>query len=327
MKNTTHMGLGRRVFAMLPVRLQPVHLTIFMIIVLGTVLALANSTFLSAYNINTILSFGAILMIVALGQMFVILIGGIDLSVGGVISFVSVLFVLLVGEVGYFAFPICLFAGVMFGLINGLILTIVKIPSFIATLGTGGIITSLAYLVSPRSISASPSDYGYFELIDGKILGMSNSFYIGVATFLTLGAFLRFSITGRNIYYIGSNIRMSWMSGTDIVRNRCIAFMISGGCAAIVGIIISSIRYGGDPVVGTPYVLNSIAAVVVGGTALTGGSGGIVNVLFGALFLSLLDNGLNVVGVDQYFQQALLGAMIVFGVAVTFDRSKTPIIK
>ena len=117
------------------------------------------------------------------------------------------------------------------------------------------------------------------------------------------------------------------MSGTDIVKIRNVAFMLCGVCAALVGIIISSVRYGGDPVVGTSYILNSIAAVVVGGTALTGGVGGVVSVLFGTLFLSLLDNGMNVVGVDQYFQQAILGAMVIFGVAVTFDRTKTPIVK
>ena len=308
-------------------RRKPVHLTIALILILGIALAFGNPNFLSVYNLNTIISFGAILLVAAIGQMFAILIGGIDLSVGGIISLVSVMFVLMAGKVGLLAFPICLAVGLALGYINGLILTRIKIPSFIATLGTGGIITSLAYLVSPRPISASPADYGYFEIIDGKMFGLSNTFVVGAAVFLLAWAFLRYSTTGRSIYYIGSNIRMSWMSGTDIVKNRNIAFMISGGCAAIVGIVISSIRYGGDPVVGSSYVLNSIAAVVVGGAALTGGTGGVINVLFGTLFLSLLDNGMNVVGVSQYFQQALLGAMIILGVAVTFDRSKTPIIK
>ena len=176
-------------------------------------------------------------------------------------------------------------------------------------------------------LSAALDDYGYFQIVDGTIFGLSKTFIIGFVVFMLIWAFLRFTTTGRNIYFVGSNIKMSWMSGTDIALNRNIAFMISGGCAAIVGIMISSIRYGGDPVVGSSYVLSSVAAVVVGGTALTGGTGGVLNVLSGTLFLSLLDNGMNVVGVDQYFQQALLGFMIILGVAVTFDRAKTPIIK
>ena len=308
-------------------QLKPIHLTLALILVVSLVMAIGNSNFLSLYNANTIATFGAILLIAALGQMFAILIGGIDLSIGGTISLVSVMFVLLVHKAGYWAYPLCLVIGVVLGYVNGLILTRVKIPSFIATLGTGGIITSLAYLVSPRPLSAPPIEYGYFDVVNGSAFGFSNVLVFGFLTFVIVFAFLRFTRTGRNIYFVGSNIKMAWMSGTDIVRTRNVAFVFSGVCAATVGIIISSVRYGGDPVVGTSYVLNSIAAVVVGGTALTGGTGGVLYVLFGTLFLSLLDNGMNVVGIDQYFQQALLGAMIIFGVAVTFDRSKTPIIK
>ena len=91
--------------------------------------------------------------------------------------------------------------------------------------------------------------------------------------------------------------------------------------------MISSVRYGGDPVAGQVYVLKSIAAVVVGGTALTGGTGGPVHTLFGTLLMSVLDNGMNVVGIDPYFQQSILGIMIIVCVVLTFERSKTPIIK
>ena len=308
-------------------RLKPIHLTIALILLVGLAMAVGNREFLSLYNINTILTFGAILLIAALGQMFAILIGGIDLSVGGTISLISVMFVFLVHSVGYWAYPLCLATGLAIGYLNGVILTRVKIPSFIATLGTGGIITSLAYLVSPRPIDAPPEDYGYFDIVNGSLLGIGNVFIFGLVTFILLLAFLRVTRTGRNIYFVGSNIKMAWMSGTDIVETRNVAFVLCGVCAALVGIVISGVRYGGDPVVGTSYILNSIAAVVVGGTALTGGVGGVVSVLFGTLFLSLLDNGMNVVGIDQYFQQAILGAMVIFGVAVTFDRSKTPIVK
>jgi ribose/xylose/arabinose/galactoside ABC-type transport system permease subunit len=308
-------------------RLKPIHLTMALILLVCLAMTVGNREFLSLYNINTIATFGAILLIVALGQMFAVLIGGIDLSVGGTISFVSVIFVFLVHNVGYWAYPICLATGLAIGYVNGIILTRVKIPSFIATLGTGGIVTSLAYLVSPRSISAPPDEYGFFDIVNGSLLGITNVFVLGLVTFILLLAFVRFTHIGRNIYFVGSNIKMAWMSGTDIVKTRNVAFMLCGVCAALTGIIISSVRYGGDPVVGTSYVLNSVAAVVVGGTALTGGVGGVLNVLFGTLFLSLLDNGMNVVGIDQYLQQAILGAMVIFGVAVTFDRTKTPIVK
>jgi ribose transport system permease protein len=318
---------GRKTLMKLVGRLKPIHLTLALILVVSVVMAIGNSNFLSLYNANTVATFGAILLIAALGQMFPILIGGIDLSIGGTVSLVSVMFVLLVHKTGYWAYPLCLMVGVVLGYANGVILTRVKIPSFIATLGTGGIITSLAYVISPRPLSAPPDEYGYFDIVNGSFFGASNVLIFGFVTFVVIALYLRMTRTGRSIYFVGSNIKMAWMSGTDIVRSRNVAFVFSGVCAAIVGIIISSVRYGGDPVVGTSYVLNSIAAVVVGGTALTGGTGGVLNVLFGTLFLSLLDNGMNVVGINQYFQQALLGAMIIIGVAVTFDRTKTPIIK
>jgi ribose transport system permease protein len=309
-------------------RIPPLYVTIALLVVVGLAFYLGNPNFLSFFNLNTIISFSAILLMVALGQMCTILVGGIDLSVGGLISFISVAFILLIKQIGYWSYPVSILAGLLAGYINGLILTRIKIPSFIATLGTGGILTSLAYLVSPRPVNLSPELYSVVDNVaNGSLLKVSNVLYIGLAVLILYYVILRFTSTGRNIFYIGSNIKMSWMSGIDIVKTRNIAFMLSGLGAALVGITMSSMRYGGDPVVGTSYVLNSIAAVVVGGTALTGGTGGVLNTVFGSVFMSMLDNGMNVVGIDQYFQQAILGAMVIIGVTLTFDRTKTPIVK
>jgi ribose/xylose/arabinose/galactoside ABC-type transport system permease subunit len=309
-------------------RIPPLYITIGLLVVVGLAFYLGNPNFLSFFNLNTIISFSAILLMVALGQMCTILVGGIDLSVGGLVSFVSVAFILLIKPIGYLAYPACLLIGLLAGYLNGLILTRIKIPSFIATLGTGGILTSLAYLVSPRPVNLAPALYPVVDkVVNGSLLGISNVLYIGLAVLILFYLILRFTSTGRNIFYIGSNIKMSWMSGINIVRTRNIAFMLSGLGAALVGITMSSIRYGGDPVVGSAYVLNSIAAVVVGGTALTGGMGGVINTVFGSVFMSMLDNGMNVVGIDQYLQQAILGVMVIVGVTLTFDRTKTPIVK
>ncbi|MBV8587008.1 MAG: ABC transporter permease, partial [Verrucomicrobia bacterium] len=138
---------------------------------------------------------------------------------------------------------------------------------------------------------------------------------------------LRFTKLGRNIYYIGSNIKMSWMSGINIVKTRDFAFVLSGLGAGLAAIMLSCNQFGGDPTLGNVYILQSIAAVVVGGTALTGGTGGAVNTLIGALILAVMENGMNVVGVNAYFQQSILGLVIIVSVAFTFDRSKTATIK
>jgi ribose transport system permease protein len=308
-------------------RIPAIAYTIALLVIVGLLFRLGNENFLSIYNLNTIVGFAAILLMVALGQMCAILIGGIDLSVGGLISFISVVFTVLVKPLGSWVYPICIFIGIFFGFLNGFLLTRVKIPSFIATLGTGGILTSLALLVSATPVNVASSTYPVLDLVNGSFLKIGNVLYIAFLVFLGFYIILRFTAVGRKIFYVGSNIKMSWMSGIDVGRTRCIAFMLSGLGASIAGIMISAVRYGGDPVAGQVYVLKSIAAVVVGGTALTGGTGGPVNTLFGTLLMSVLDNGMNVVGIDPYFQQSILGLMIIISVVLTFERGKTQMIK
>jgi ribose transport system permease protein len=308
-------------------RIPAIAYTIALLVVVGLLFRLGNENFLSIYNLNTIVGFAAVLLMVALGQMCAILIGGIDLSVGGLISFISVVFTVLVKPLGSWVYPICICIGIFFGFLNGFLLTRVKIPSFIATLGTGGILTSLALLVSATPVNVASSTYPVLDLVNGSFLKIGNVLYIAFLVFIGFYITLRFTAIGRRIFYVGSNIKMSWMSGIDVARTRCIAFMLSGLGASMAGIMISAVRYGGDPVAGQVYVLKSIAAVVVGGTALTGGTGGPVNTLFGTLLMSVLDNGMNVVGIDPYFQQSILGLMIIISVVLTFERGKTQMIK
>lgn len=304
-----------------------IYFAVTLLFVLVVLFTIGNRNFLSAYNLNTIASYTAILLVVGLGQMNPILIGGIDLSVGGLMSFISVVFVVSLKTIGIWAFPLCIVVSLTAGFLNGNILTRIKIPSFIATLGTGGILTSLALLVSPLPVDAPSSTYALLEIVNGTVLGLSNLLLLTLAVFAFFYVILRFTTVGRNIYYVGSNIRMSWMSGIDIVATRNSAFVLSSLGAGIAAIMQSCSQYGGDPALGKVYILQSIAAVVVGGTALTGGTGGAINTVVGALILGVMENGMNVVGVDAYFQQSILGLVIIISVALTFDRSKTATIK
>jgi ribose transport system permease protein len=308
-------------------RIPAIYFAAALLLLLMFLFTLGNRHFLSAYNLNTIASYSAILLVVGLGQMCPILIGGIDLSVGGLMSFVSVVFIVAVKAIGIWAFPLCLLAGTIAGLINGIILTRIKIPSFIATLGTGGILTSLALLVSPLPVDVPAPAFGLLDLVNGTTMGIPNYLLLTIAIFLFFYLILRFTTIGRKIYYTGSNIKMSWMSGIDIEKTRNFAFMLSGSAAAMAAMMQSCSQFGGDPTLGRVYILQSIAAVVVGGTALTGGTGGAFNTLIGALTLGVMENGMNVVGVDAYFQQSILGIVIIVSVALTFDRSKTAMIK
>jgi ribose transport system permease protein len=308
-------------------RIPAIYFSVTLLVMLVFLFTAGNRNFLSAYNLNTIASYAAILLVVGLGQMNAILIGGIDLSVGGLMSFISVVFAVSLKAIGAWAFPLCIVVALMAGYLNGNILTRIKIPSFIATLGTGGILTSLALLISPLPVDVPASTYGLLEIVNGTTLGISNLLLVTLVTFALFYVILRFTSVGRNIYYIGSNIKMSWMSGIDIIGTRNFAFVLSGLGAGIAAILQSCSQYGGDPTLGKVYILQSIAAVVVGGTALTGGTGGAINTVIGALILGVMENGMNVVGVDAYFQQSILGFVIIISVALTFDRSKTATIK
>ncbi len=308
-------------------RLPPRYYPMALLALVAVLFAVGNSNFVSAYNISTILTYAAPLLLVALGQMCAILVGGIDLSVGGVISFVSCLFVVLIPRLGVLAYPACLVAGAAIGWVNGLLLTRVRIPSFIATLGMGGILASFAMLLAPVPVNVPSASYHLLTVATGTFLGIDNSLYVGAAIFALFYVALRFTPAGRRLFYVGSNITMAWTSGLDVARTRNLAFTLSGLGAAMAAVMLSASQYGSNPYLGTPFVLTSIASVVVGGTALTGGTGGPFQTLFGALMMSMLQNGMNVIGIDQYFQQSILGIMIIVCVVLTFDRTKTGVIK
>lgn len=308
-------------------RIPAIFYAIGLLVALVLLFTLGNSNFLSLYNLNTIAYYAAILLVVGLGQMCAILIGGIDLSVGGLMSFISVVFIVAVKAAGFWAYPLCIMIGLAFGYLNGIILTRIRIPSFIATLGTGGIMTSLALLVSPLPVDAPEARFGVLDLVNGETLVVGNLLLLTILIFIFFFIVLRFTVVGRGIFTIGSNITMSWMSGIDIVQTRNVAHVLSSLGATLAAIFLSCGQFGGDPTLGKVYILNSIAAVVVGGTALTGGTGGPINTLIGAFVLSVMENGMNVVGINAYFQQSILGAVIIVSVFLTFDRSKVTMIK
>jgi ribose transport system permease protein len=307
--------------------IKPIYISLGMFAALVAAFTVGDKSFLSTYNIQTILNAVAILLAVGMGQACVILTGGIDLSVGSIMSLVSVVFMLVVGKLGAWAFPLVLLLGLATGALNGIVVSRFRIPSFIATLGTQGILLSLAYLLSASPLSVPENSYGIVDMVNGQVGPIKNVWIIALATFAIFYSLQRFTRMGRGIVYIGANERMSYLSGLDIDRIRLVAFAMSGFGAAIAGVVLSSTLYSGYPSIGGVYVLNSIAVVVVGGTAMTGGAGGILNTLVGALIMGILNNGMTVVGIDVYAQQVFLGILVVVAVAVTFDRKKLAIIK
>jgi ribose transport system permease protein len=295
-----------------------------MIVIVG----LWNPAFFEGRNLITVLLLTSLLLMSALGQTWVILLGSIDLSVGYMASLCSVIFALLVSDWGYGALLIVLLVGVVGGLLNGLVYTLFKIPSFIATLGTGGIFLSLAYVLSNAStVAVSNTENPVMSLLGSTVLQVPVSILLTCLLWAVLLIFQNFMTGGKKLYYIGTSEPASWLSGIRKNGYKLLAFTVSGTTAALTGVLLSSTIYNGGPNLGDPYTLKSIAVVVIGGTALTGGVGGLGRTMIGALIMAILSNGMNVVGVNAYFQNIVTGAVIVLASMLSLDRSKIPMLK
>lgn len=321
--HATLAGKVRGVFQKLPA----IYISLALLFVIVILFVIGNRSFISAYNLKIIGNVAAILLTVGLGQAFVIMTGGIDLSVGGIISLVSIVYLMGLESFGYFSFFIALAVACAAGALNGLVFTKARIPSFVCTLGTGGIFVSIAYLLHDAPISVASRHFTFLDVVNGHPLGFSNSWII--ALLMAAGYFMvqKYTYLGRTIQAIGSNERMSWMSGINVDRSKIAAFVLSGFGAGVAGIILASNLYSGSAIFGDLYVLESVAVVVVGGTAITGGAGGVLNTMVGALIMSVFKNGMTVIGVDVYAQQTLLGILIIIAVAITFDRTKVSTVK
>lgn len=288
---------------------------------------LINHSLLNKYNINNLLFNATILFAISGGQTFPILVGGIDLSVGGVVSLLSVIGIVLLPIVGYGTFAIIIMIGACIGLFNGILLTKGKIPSFIATLGVGGICTSIANTITPQPISVSLELEKFTMLFNGKILFFKSIYLWGILLFIFFWLIQTKTILGRQIMFVGSNEKMSFFSGINIVKVKLFAFIFSGIGSAMTSIFLISTLYSGYATLGDVYILNSIASVIVGGTALTGGKGGIVNTLIGVLILGVLTNGMTIIGVNIYIQQVFLGLLVVMAVILSSNKKADNIVK
>ncbi len=304
------------------------------LIALVMIFGVLNSRFLSASNMRGIADQAAILMVLAVGMTFVIMLGGIDLSVEGVLATSSLVVALLAANdrnsnnFGMFAVLAGVAIGALFGLVSGLLHTRLKIPSFMATLGMGavgiGVATVLFAGRSPRVLDEGVRAWGL-----DKWLGFSPLSFVAVAALLLGWLIQRFTRVGRYGYVIGGAEGIARLSGIPIMRYKTLAFVISGSTAGLAGAMAASRLGVGDPLVGNGQMFATITAVVVGGTLLQGGRGGVHKTAIGVLIIAVLANGLILIGVEPYVQLAVQGVVIVMAVAATgwTLRSRTRTIK
>lgn len=304
------------------------YIYIITLILFYVILGILNPKFMSTFNMKTILIKSSILAALSTGMVYVLLIGSIDLSIGGIISCSAVFCAVLLPKFGYYVYFLVMIFGLVVGLFNGILVAKGKIPSFVATLGTCSICLSIAYVVSggkPVSISNKMNCYRDFAV--DEFLGIPNIVFISLFFILIAWFILRFSVFGKYIYSVGNDEKVVLLSGVNVEFVRIKAFIVNGIFAAIGGILLFGRMASGTPTIGNNYLLPTIAAAVVGGTSLTGGSGNVGGVIVGALIITLINNGMNVIGVNPFIQGIVMGIILIIFVAINLDRRKIPVLK
>ena len=292
------------------------------LIVLVIIFALASPNFLTFSNIATVLLSTAVIGILALGTTFVIITGGIDLSIGTGMALCAVMTGVIITNLGM---PVWvgvlggIGTGVLMGLVNGVNITFLRLPPFIATLAMMMIAGGLALVISgvrPIYFSTSAPDFKRIAL--GVIIpGIPNAVLITAVLALIAGLVLSKTLLGRYTFAIGSNEEATRLSGVNTRRWTIFVYMFAGAFTGVAGIVIASRLDSAQPQIGTGYELQVIAAVIIGGTSLLGGRGSIVGTVIGALIMSVLVNGLRILSIQTEWQNVVVGVVVLL--AVFFD--------
>ncbi len=293
---------------------QTLGIGMFYVLIL-VVFSFASPHFLSYSNALNIFSNVTVIGIVALGQALAIISGGFDLSVSGTLPLGAVVFTLLInaGSPVGLALPGVVVAGACVGLVNGLIITRMKINPLITTLGTLSISSGLAYTLSSGiTIPFTDPDAG---ILADKAFGDA-AWYLVAFLVLSVALFLvlRFTIFGRMLYAVGGNRDASRLAGIRVDLVTIVIYVLCASLAAFAGVIVASELLAGSATVGADAALSSIAAVVLGGASLTGGVGGIPGTLIGVLVLGTIANGMALLQVPAFYQQIATGAILLLGV-------------
>ena len=277
-----------------------------------------TSRFLTPTNISVILNQVSVNAILAFGVTFVIIAGGIDLSLGSLVAVCGVVVALLSQNNEYslwLAIIGTLIAGIALGALNGIIVVLTKVPPFIVTLGTMTIGRGVALILSKgRPISELNESLNF--LGNGDLFGIPIPILFLVLSYATCHILLTKTIFGRYVKAIGGNEIASYVAGVRVNRIKLYVYMISGLFAALAGILLTARINTGQPNAGLGFELDAIAAVIIGGTSTRGGKGTITGTLLGVLFIGVINNGLDLINVSAYWQQVIMGGIIILAVVL-----------
>ncbi len=293
------------------------------LIILIIFFSITSSTFLSIDNFLSIALQTAVIGIVALGSTFVIITSGIDLSVGAIVAFSGVMmgFAMQAGMPTFVSILIGLLSGVALGVAIGLFITKAKLPPFIVTLGFMMMVRGLV-LALTNGMPISGLNDGFDKLAAGTILKIPYPVIFLIVLAVVLGFVLKNTKIGKYVYAIGSNEDASKLSGVNVDRVKLFVYGLSGLMCAISGIILASRLISAQPTEGMGYEMDAIAAVVIGGASLAGGTGTIFGTMLGAFIMTVLKNGLTMLNVSGMWQQVAVGAVVLGAVYIDNLKNK-----
>lgn len=296
---------------------------VLFILVFGAVLTLVSKNFLTTYNIGIILRQMSFFGIAALGQTLVLIIGGIDLSVGSTAGLGGIMFAYFMVRMGIppvLSIVLALAIGALIGFLNGLIITKFKLGPFIVTLASGGIISGVILVITQGSTISG---------ITGPVLflgqGMLGVIPVPIVIFVLIALVLTYVLKntpfGRELYAIGGNVAAARLVGIKTEDRIRMVYVLGGILAAFGGVLMACRYNSGQPTIGTSWVMNSITAAVIGGTSMAGGVGSMFGTIIGALMMTELSNSIVVLNVSQYWEQVMTGGVVLVAVAIDALRS------
>jgi len=299
-------------------------LVLIVIVVLWIYLAIASPYFFTLHNIRGLFSQDAIVGVLGVGELFTIITGGIDLSVGTVAELVNIIFTITV--LGNMPIPlaiiISLAVAVGIGLVNGILIYELNMPPFIATLGTMSVADGAALLLSGgTNISGLPISISNFGT--GIFLGLPNLFWILIVSIVVGEIILRYTTLGRYVYAMGSNVEAAKLSGVNTRKTIYFVYAFSGLFAGIGGIMITARLWMGIPTSGLNLNLDAIAAAAIGGASLFGAQGSSIGVFLGSIVMATILNGTVLININTFWQEIITGLLIMATVALDQIRSRS----
>ncbi|MBD9572602.1 ABC transporter permease [Ensifer sp. ENS08] len=309
-------------------RLKP-HLPWITLLVLVAVVGITDPGFLQPTNLLGIAGDIVPLFIMALGLTFAIYIGGIDLSAQSMANMVTVIASVYLASLGAWVAVLCVVAGFLLGTLSGFVTTRLFVPSFISTLAVGGVAFSVAqWLSGQRALNMDAAQRNEtFGWMIGHTWGVPNELLIA-AGLVALCLFIeRRTTLGRVLKAVGAGELAAAASGIDVARYKILAFAISGALASIAGLLFAVKLSGGAPTIANGFLLPAIVAVLVGGTPLTGGVGGVMNTVVGTLIVAVIRSSMLYFEIDATRQQIVFGVVLIIAIALTIDRAKLRTVK